>query len=98
MNAERIHGGQSEESRAAANRKIVNRLRRAPGQLAAVIATGEEDAPCRNTVQQLAAVSKAVDRAGYLLIANALTECLSHPQPHGSDGPEELEKLFLTLA
>ena len=98
MDTEGLRGGQIEEPRAAANRKIVNRLRRAQGQLAAVIAAVEQDAPCRNTVQQLAAVSKAVDRAGYLLIANALTECLSHPQPHGSDGPEELEKLFLTLA
>ncbi len=80
------------------NRKIINRLRRAHGQLAAVIAAVEGEAPCRETVQQLAAVSKALDRAGYLLISTALTECLNNPNAAGKDGPEELEKLFLTLA
>lgn len=98
MDTERLDAGATEGSRAAATRKIVNRLRRAHGQLGAVIAAVEHDAPCRNTVQQIAAVSKAVDRAGYLLISNALTECLSHPRAQGVDGPEELEKLFLTLA
>jgi DNA-binding FrmR family transcriptional regulator len=44
-------------------------------------------------------VSKALDRAGFLVISTALKECLSDP---GSDDQaptaEELEKLFLSLA
>ncbi|NLA66083.1 MAG: metal-sensitive transcriptional regulator, partial [Leucobacter sp.] len=44
-----------------AQRKIVNRLRRAHGQLAAVINAVESDAHCRYVVQQLSAVSKALD-------------------------------------
>ncbi|MCC6271004.1 MAG: metal-sensitive transcriptional regulator [Microbacteriaceae bacterium] len=81
-----------------AQRKIANRLRRAHGQLAAVIAAVESDAHCRDVVQQLSAVSKALDRAGFLVISTALRECLADPSTAGSDQAEELEKLFLSLA
>lgn len=81
-----------------AKRKVVNRLRRAHGQLAAVIGAVEEDAHCRDVVQQLAAVSKALDRAGFLVISTALKECLDDPDAEGAPNQDELEKLFLTLA
>lgn len=81
-----------------AKRKVVNRLRRAHGQLAAVINAVEQDVPCRDVVQQLAAVSKALDRAGFLVISNALKECLNHPDAEGNPDQDELEKLFLSLA
>ncbi len=83
---------------AEAQRKIANRLRRAQGQLAAVIAAVESDAPCRDVVQQLSAVSKALDRAGFLVISTALQECLIDPRSGKDTSPEELEKLFLSLA
>ena len=77
-------------------RKIVNRLRRAQGQLAAVIDAVENDAHCRDSVQQLSAVSKALDRAGFLMISTALQECMTDPA--GDTDVAELEKLFLSLA
>lgn len=83
---------------AEAQRKIVNRLRRAHGQLAAVIAAVEGDAPCRDVVQQLSAVSKALDRAGFLVVSTALRECLTNPEKPDALDAEELEKLFLSLA
>ncbi|MEL5990854.1 metal-sensitive transcriptional regulator [Microbacterium phosphatis] len=83
---------------AAAQRKISNRLRRAQGQLAAVIAAVEADAPCRDVVQQLAAVSKALDRAGFLVISTALKDCLGDPDADQDTQTDELEKLFLSLA
>lgn len=79
-----------------AKRKIVNRLRRAQGQLAAVIDAVENDAHCRDSVHQLSAVSKALDRAGFLMISTALKECMTAPD--GEADAEELEKLFLSLA
>ncbi len=79
-----------------AQRKIANRLRRAHGQLAAVISAVESDASCRDIVQQLSAVSKALDRAGFLVISTAMRECLTDPE--GESNPDELEKLFLSLA
>jgi len=81
-----------------AKRKVVNRLRRAHGQLAAVISAVEGDAACRDVVQQLSAVSKALDRAGFLVISTALRECMTEPGTEGSSDPDELEKLFLSLA
>lgn len=81
-----------------AKRKVVNRLRRAQGQLAAVIGAVEQDTHCRDVIQQLSAVSKALDRAGFLIISSALKECLADPDSETSAGQDELEKLFLTLA
>ncbi len=83
---------------AEAKRKVINRLRRAHGQLAAVINAVERDAHCRDVVQQLAAVSKALDRAGFLVISSTLKECLNNPDAEGAPDQDELEKLFLTLA
>ncbi len=85
----------------AAQRKIANRLRRARGQLDAVIAAVEEGRPCRDVVTQLAAVSHALDRAGFAIVSTALRECLADPAAAEiEDGltTEELEKLFLILA
>ncbi|MBO0981697.1 metal-sensitive transcriptional regulator [Microbacterium sp. SD291] len=81
----------------AAQRKIVNRLKRARGQLDAVISAAEGGAPCGEVVTQLAAVTHALNRAGFVVISTAMEECLGEPE---SGGPtkQELEKLFLSLA
>ncbi len=84
-------------ARVAQQRKIVNRLRRAQGQLAAVITAVESGGECRDVVIQLAAVSKALDRAGYAIVASAMRNCVADPESE-SLTPDELEKLFLTLA
>ena len=81
-----------------AQKKIVNRLRRAQGQLGALITTVEGGAGCAGVIHQLSAVSKALDRAGFLVISGAMKECLVNPGADGSPQPEEIEKLFLSLA
>lgn len=77
-------------------RRVANRLKRAQGQLAAVIAAVEEGGDCRAVVTQLSAVSSAIDRAGFAVIAAAMQQCL------GEDDAElqmaGLEKLFLSLS
>ena len=87
----------STEDLIAQQRKIVNRLRRAEGQLSAVIRAVESGAECRDIVIQLSAVSKALDRAGFAIVASAMRNCLADPDD-SSMTPDELEKLFLTLA
>lgn len=84
----------------ATQRRIVNRLRRARGQLNAVIDSMEAGGSCRDVVTQLAAVSSALDKAGFAIIASAMKNCLDDPEGVTEDGitAEELEKLFLTLA
>jgi DNA-binding FrmR family transcriptional regulator len=86
-------------AQADAQRKIANRLKRAQGQLTAVIAAVESGSDCRDVVTQLAAVSSALDRAGFAIISSAMRECVNDVDR--SDNKltvEELEKLFLSLA
>ena len=76
---------------------VLNRLRRAQGQLAGVIAMIESGRDCTDIVTQLAAVSKALDRAGFKIVASGMRQCLTD----GDNSPisqEKLEKLFLALA
>jgi DNA-binding FrmR family transcriptional regulator len=78
-------------------RDIVLRLKRARGQLDGVISMIDEGRSCNEIVIQVAAVSKALDRAGFKLVASGLQQCFEH----GDQSPlnrEELEKLFLSLA
>ncbi|HEY7323775.1 MAG TPA: metal-sensitive transcriptional regulator [Streptosporangiaceae bacterium] len=75
---------------------VLGRLRRAQGQLAGVISMIEGGRDCADVVIQLAAVSRALDRAGFKIIAGSMRQCLSGEDE--SMGEEQLEKLFLTLA
>lgn len=83
----------------ARQRRIVNRLRRAHGQLGALIAAVEGGSSCKDVVTQLSAVSSALDKAGFAIVATAMRDCVTDPDGT-SDGltTDELEKLFLTLA
>lgn len=84
----------------ATQKKISNRLRRARGQLDAVIAAVDEGRACKDVVTQLAAVSRALDRAGFLVISSAMQECLDSGPDEADKNitVEELEKLFLSLS
>ncbi|WP_037568419.1 metal-sensitive transcriptional regulator [Phaeacidiphilus oryzae] len=82
---------------------VLNRLRRAQGQLAGVIAMIEAGRDCKDVVTQLAAVSRALDRAGFKIVASGMRQCMTAAE--GEEGArtapmteEELEKLFLALA
>lgn len=80
-------------------KRVTNRLRRAQGQLAAVVAMIEEGRDCREIVTQLSAASSAIDRAGFAIIAAAMKECLRDDDDDSSDvAVGDLEKLFLSLA
>jgi DNA-binding FrmR family transcriptional regulator len=79
---------------------VLNRLRRAQGQLTGVIAMIEAGRDCKDVVTQLAAVSRALDRAGFKIVASGMRQCLAG-QNDGQAPPmteAELEKLFLALA
>lgn len=79
---------------------VLNRLRRAQGQLTGVIAMIEAGRDCKDVVTQLAAVSRALDRAGFKIVASGMRQCLSAEQQDDAAPmtEEELEKLFLALA
>lgn len=74
---------------------VLNRLRRAQGQLAGVISMIEQGRDCRDVVTQLAAVSRALDRAGFKIVAAGLKECVSGATASGAAplsaaGPEAI--------
>lgn len=75
----------------------ITRLKRARGQLDAVIRMMEEGKDCHDTVMQLSAASKAVDRAGYLVIANGMKRCFLDESGETLD-EKTIEKMFISLA
>jgi DNA-binding FrmR family transcriptional regulator len=79
---------------------VIKRLRRAEGQIRGVIGMLAENRDCAEIVMQLAAVSRALDRAGFKIIASGLQQCMAGAGD-GEDQSanlERMEKLFLTLA
>lgn len=58
----------------------------------------EQGRDCKDVVTQLAAVSRALDKAGFTIVASGLKQCLLE----GGDSAEldvaQMEKLFLSLA
>lgn len=77
---------------------VIKRLRRAQGQLAAVIRMLEEGRECKDVLTQLSACSKALDRAGFALISAGMQNCLREDNPNREESIEAMEKLFLSLA
>jgi DNA-binding FrmR family transcriptional regulator len=77
---------------------VINRIKRAQGQLGGVLRMIEEGRDCEDVVTQLAAVSRALDRAGFAIVASGLRQCLA--QDPGADNldAKKMEKLFLSLA
>ncbi len=79
---------------------VMPRLRRIEGQVAGIARMVEADRECRDVVQQIAAASKALDRVAYKMLAAHLRSCLRDEESAAASGytPQELEKLFMTLA
>jgi DNA-binding FrmR family transcriptional regulator len=80
--------------------EVIPRLRRVEGQVAGIARMVESDRECRDVVQQIAAASKALDRVAYKMLAAHLRSCLLDEESAAASGytPQELEKLFMSLA
>ncbi len=77
---------------------ISARMKRANGQMTAVIRMLEEGRSCDEVVTQMAAVSKAINTAAFTLISASLKECLIEGKRNSKEVSEQLQKLFLSLA
>lgn len=73
------------------------RLKRARGQLDAVIRMLEEGEECEDIVTQTSAVATAVQRAGFLVVSTGMRKCMVEQGPDSMDG-QRLEKMLLKLA
>ncbi len=76
---------------------VIKRLRRAQGQLAGVLKMIDEGRECGDVVTQLAAVSKAIDRAGFTMIAAGLQQCIRSDEDE-TEARVRLEKMFMSLS
>lgn len=74
-------------------RRTINRLKRAPGLLTALIAAVESGADCRNALTQLTTVRRALDKAGFELISTAMLDCLTGPADVPASGAVRSEEL-----
>jgi DNA-binding FrmR family transcriptional regulator len=81
---------------ADAKAPIERRLKRARGQITGILTMLEENRDCGDVVTQLAAVSRALDKAGLALITAGLEKCFVIGESAAGDRAR-LERLFLSL-
>lgn len=78
---------------------VLARLKRVQGQIGGIIRMIEEGRDCSDVVTQLAAASRALDRAGFKIIATGMRQCMVQDDTGTRRVDEaELERLFLSLA
>ena len=76
------------------------RLRRIAGQVQGIERMLDEGRECRDVVTQLSAATKALEQAGFKIIAAGLTYCIENPDQAEADGYplESVERMFMKLA
>ncbi len=76
---------------------VVNRVKRAQGQLAGVLRMIEEERDLTAVLNQLKAVSSALERAGFAMVAAEWRDSVDDGGEVTSEQLDNLEKLFLSL-
>ena len=79
---------------------LLKRLRRVEGQIRGVQQMLVDGRECRDVVTQISAASKALDQAGFKLVASGLTYCIANPEDAARDGYaiDDVQKMFMKLA
>ena len=79
--------------------EVVSRLKRVEGQVGGIVRMIEDGRDCSDVVTQLAAASRALDRAGFKIISTGMRQCMVEADASTRHLNEaELERLFLSLA
>ena len=77
----------------------VRRLRRIEGQIAGIVRMLEDGRDCSEVVTQLAAASRALDRAGFAVVSTGMRECSLTADAAAREADiRALERAFLSLA
>jgi DNA-binding FrmR family transcriptional regulator len=79
-----------------ARSRIERRLKRARGQITGILTMLADGRDCGDIVTQLAAASRALDKAGLALISAGLEQCMIAGDA-AADDRARLERLFLSL-
>ena len=79
---------------------LLKRLRRVEGQVRGIQQMLVDGRECRDVVTQISAARKALDQAGFKLVASGLAYCLDDPGKAADEGydMDEVQRLFLKLA
>lgn len=77
---------------------LINRLRRIEGQIGGLINMVETERDCLEVITQIAATKKALERAGMIMVANALMQCAGDTRKTGEQRRDQLQRAFLSLA
>lgn len=79
---------------------VIRRLRRVEGQVRGLQQMLAEGRDCRDVVTQMSAANKALERAGFVLVAAGLTWCLEDPERSAAQGYDlaDVQKMFTKLA
>lgn len=79
---------------------IRRRLHRVSGQLTGIERMLDDGRECKDVVTQISAATRALEQAGFKLVAAGLTYCIAHPDEAEAAGYplDVVEKMFLNLA
>jgi DNA-binding FrmR family transcriptional regulator len=80
--------------------EVLKRLRRVEGQLGGIVRMIEDGRDCEDVVTQLASASKALDRAGFKIVASGMRQCMDGKREgtFSETDISRMERLFLSLA
>lgn len=75
------------------------RLRRVEGQVRGVEKMLAEGRECRDIVTQLSAAAKALEKAGFKLVASGMAFYVEHPEEAVADGYaiDQVQNMFMKL-
>lgn len=79
---------------------LIRRLRRVEGQVRGLQQMLADGRDCRDVVTQMSATNKALEQAGFVLVAAGLTWCLQDPERSAAAGYDlaDVQKMFTKLA
>lgn len=78
------------------NRKIINNLKTARGQIDAIIRMIEENRYCVDISKQILAVQSLLKKANMAILKSHVKECVKHAIEIG-EGDEKIEEVFEIL-
>jgi DNA-binding FrmR family transcriptional regulator len=60
----------------------------------------DEGRECRDVVTQISAATKALEQAGFRMVAAGLAYCIENPEEAAADGYplDEVQRMFMRLA
>lgn len=74
------------------DKKILNRLKRAEGQMRGIQKMIEEEKECIDVITQLSAVRSSIDRIMGMIVAENLKSCLENPELDPTEQTKKMEQ------